>query len=185
MDRRHLLLFSGAAFLAACSSTPPTAEEAASKRREIDSGVTNALADLFTNANARQLAGMSKGILVFPKVVTAGFMVGGSYGQGSLRKGNTTAGYYSISSGSVGLLAGAQTKAMYLLFMTQDALNKFEASEGWTVGADASVVMADTGAEARVDSRTAQAPVIGYVRNQSGLMANLSVDGTKFNKLKL
>ena len=185
MDRRQLLLLSGAALATACSSTPPTAEESAAKRREIDTGVTNALADLSTNANARQLAGMSKAILVFPKVISAGLGIGGSYGQGSLRKGSTTAGYYSISSGSVGLLAGAQTKTMYLLFMTQDALNKFEASNGWTVGADASVVMADTGAEARVDSRTAQAPIIGYVRNQSGLMANLSIDGTKFNKLQL
>jgi lipid-binding SYLF domain-containing protein len=185
MDRRQLLVLSGAALAAACSSTPPTAEQNAVKRREIDSGVTTAMADLATNASARQMAGMAKGILVFPKVVTAGLLVGGSYGQGSLRKGNTTAGYYSISSGSVGLLAGAQTKTMYVLFMTQDALNKFEASEGWTVGADASVVMADTGAEARVDSRTAQAPVVGYVRNQSGFMANLSIDGTKFNKLKL
>src|SRR4030095_5689908 len=116
MDRRNLLLLSGAALFAACSSTPPTAEEAASKRREIDSGVTSALADLSTNASARQMAGMAKGILVFPKVVTAGLGIGGSYGQGALRKGAATAGYYSISSGSVGLLAGAQNKTMYVLF---------------------------------------------------------------------
>jgi len=151
----------------------------------IDAEVNTALADLFTNASAKQMAGMSKGILVFPKVVSAGFGIGGSYGQGALRKGTVTAAYYSISSGSVGLLAGAQTKTMYVLFMTQDALNKFETSKGWTVGADASVVMVDAGAEARVDSQSAQAPIVGYVRNQSGFMANLSIDGTKFNKLEL
>ena len=179
-----MLLLSGAALAAACTSTP-TAEQNTAKRREIDAEVTTALTGLITDASARQMAGTAKGILVFPKVVTAGFVVGGSYGQGALRKGTTTAGYYSISSGSVGLLAGAQTKTMYVLFMTQDALNKFEASNGWTVGADASVVMVDTGAEARVDSQSAQAPIVGYVRNQSGFMANLSIDGTKFNKLEL
>ncbi len=184
MDRRQLLVLSGAALAAACSS-PPTAEQNAAKRKAIDAEVTNALAGLTTNTSARQMASTAKGILVFPRVVTAGFVVGGSYGEGALRKGATTAGYYSISSGSVGLLAGAQTKTMYVLFMTQDALTKFETSKGWTVGADASVVMVDTGAEARVDSQSAQAPIVGYVRNQSGFMANLSIDGTKFNKLEL
>ena len=186
MHRRHLLLIAGAALAAGCSSNPPSAEEAGAKRREIDSGVDTALADLFSHAKgSRQLATTAKGMLVFPKVINAGFIVGGSYGQGALRKGTTSAGYYSISAGSVGLLAGAQSKSIYVLFMTQDALRKFESSEGWTVGADASVVLLDEGAEARGDTQTAQAPVIGYVRNQSGFMANLSIDGTKFNKLKL
>jgi lipid-binding SYLF domain-containing protein len=185
MDRRQLLVFSGAALAAACSTTPPTAEQNKAKRNAIDAEVTSALAGLTADTSARQMASTAKGILVFPKVVTAGLMVGGSYGEGALRKGATTAGYYSISSGSVGLLAGAQTKTMYVLFMTQDALAKFEASKGWTVGADASVVMVQTGAEARVDSQSAQAPIVGYVRNQSGFMANLSIDGTKFNKLEL
>jgi lipid-binding SYLF domain-containing protein len=187
MDRRQLLLFTGAALAAGCTSTPTTGvADPGAKRREIDAAVDNALADLYANAKgARQLTGMAKGVLVFPKVVSAGFVVGGSYGQGALRKGTTTAGYYSVGAGSVGLLAGAQSKAMYVLFMTQDALNKFEASDGWTVGADASVVVLDAGAEARVDTQTAQAPVIGYVRSQAGFMANLSIDGTKFNKLKL
>ena len=186
MDRRQLLLIAGAALAAGCSSTPTGPADAGAKRREIDAGVDNALADLYANAKgARQLASTAKGVLVFPKVVSAGFIVGGSYGQGALRKGTTTAGYYSVGAGSVGLLAGAQSKAMYLLFMTQEALSKFEASDGWTVGADASVVVLDAGAEVRGDTQTAQAPVIGYVRGQSGFMANLSIDGTKFNKLKL
>jgi lipid-binding SYLF domain-containing protein len=186
MDRRQLLLFAGTALAAGCSSTPPGPDEAAAKRREIDTGVDTALAELFANAKgARQLASTAKGVLVFPKVLSAGFGIGGSYGQGALRKGTTTAGYYSVAAGSAGLIAGAQSKAMYVLFMTQEALNKFEASNGWTVGADASVVMLDAGAEVRGDTQTAQAPVIGYVRGQSGFMANLSIDGTKFNKLKL
>jgi lipid-binding SYLF domain-containing protein len=115
--------------------------------------------------------------------VSAGFVVGGSYGEGALRKGLMSTGYYKVTSGSVGLLAGAQSKAMYLFFMTQDALQKFEASDGWTAGADASVVVANVGANAAIDSMTAQAPIIGFVRSTAGLMANLSIDGTRFSKL--
>jgi lipid-binding SYLF domain-containing protein len=186
MKRRTLLLASSAAFVAACSTTTGGTADPAAKRREIDAAVDGGLADLYANVKgSRELAAKAQGILVFPKVVSAGFVVGGSYGQGALRKGGATAGYYSVGAGSVGLLAGAQTKAMYLLFMTPEALQKFEASEGWTAGADASVVVLDDSASAHIDTKTAQAPIIGYVRSTAGLMANLSLDGTKFSKLKL
>ncbi|HVO05365.1 MAG TPA: YSC84-related protein [Burkholderiaceae bacterium] len=186
MKRRNLLFAAGAAVVAACSTTGEAPADPAAKRHEIDVAVDGALADLYASTKgSRELAAKARGILVFPRVVSAGFVVGGSYGQGALRKGGVTAGYYSVGAGSVGLLAGAQSKAMYLLFMTQDALQKFEASSGWTAGADASVVLVDEGAAARVDTETARAPIIGFVRSTAGLMANLSLDGTKFNKLAL
>jgi lipid-binding SYLF domain-containing protein len=184
MQRRSLLLAAGIALASGCS-TGGTADPGA-KRREIDAAVDNALSQLYADAGgARELTSKARGVLVFPNVVSAGFVVGGSYGQGALRQAGTTSGYYSVSAGSVGLLAGAQTKALYLLFMTQDALQNFEASPGWTVGADASVVLGDRGADAQLDTRTAQAPIIGFVRSKEGLMANLSIDGTKVNKLAL
>ena len=125
-------------------------------------------------------------MLVFPSIVTAGFVVGGSYGQGALRVAGQTARYYKTAAGSVGLLAGAESKAMYILFMTDEALAKFRASNGWTAGADASVAMMRTGANAAVDSATvAQQAVIGYVLVKGGLMANLSLEGTKVSPLEL
>ena len=186
MKRRNLLLVCSAGVLAACSTTGDGPSDPAAKKREIDAGVDSALADLYANSpGSRELAAKAQGILVFPKIVSAGFIIGGSYGQGALRKGGATVGYYSVGAGSVGLLAGAQSKAMYLLFMTQEALAKFEASNGWTAGADSSVVVLDEGAAASVNTRTVTAPVIGYVRSTSGFMANLSLDGTKFNKITL
>ncbi|HEY6355571.1 MAG TPA: YSC84-related protein [Burkholderiaceae bacterium] len=185
MKRRNLLLACSAGWVAACSTTDGPADPAA-KRREIDAGVDSALADLYARSpSSRELVAKSQGVLVFPKIVSAGFIIGGSYGQGALRKGGATAGYYSVGAGSVGLLAGAQSKAMYLLFMTEDALKKFEDSKGWTAGVDASVVMLDEGAAASASTRTMVAPVIGYVRSTEGFMANLSLDGTKFSKLTL
>jgi lipid-binding SYLF domain-containing protein len=185
MNRRDLILVAGAALAAGCS-TPTTTSDPAAKRREIDAAVDNALAELYAKTpGAKEMTSKARGVLVFPRVVSAGFVVGGSYGQGALRKGGTSTGYYSVGAGSVGLLAGAQSKAMYLLFMTQEALQKFEASKGWTAGADASVALATAGADARVDTKTAQAPIVGYVLTTGGLMANLSLDGTKFTQLDL
>jgi lipid-binding SYLF domain-containing protein len=185
MKRRTLLMTCGAGLVSACSSMSDTPDPAA-KRRDIDAAVSAALANLSGGTpKAAELIGKASGVLVFPKVVSAGFVVGGSYGQGAMRKGGATAGYYSVGAGSVGLLAGAETRAVYLLFMTPEALQKFEASSGWTAGADASVVVLDDAAAGRVDTLSGQSPIVGFVRGTGGLMANLSLDGTKINKLTL
>ena len=132
----------------------------------------------------RELFSKSEAVLVFPEVFTAGLLVGGSHGHGALRKGNTTTGYYTLNSGSVGLLAGAATRTLYVFFMTQDALTRFQQSNGWTIGGDASVVMVDAGAMSRLDKGNAPA-IFALVRNQQGFLANLSLDGTKISKLKI
>jgi lipid-binding SYLF domain-containing protein len=186
IQRRTIVLASGIVLFAGCTTTSGGTADPAAKRREIDASVDNSLAQLFSKAQgSRELVDKARGVLVMPKVVTAGFVVGGSYGQGALRKHGVTAGYYDVLAGSVGLLAGAESKAIYMLFMSQEALDKFEASKGWTAGADASVAIANVGAAANMDTKTAQAPIIGYVLTNAGLMANLSLDGTKFNKLDL
>jgi lipid-binding SYLF domain-containing protein len=191
MKKRSFLLAAAAASalaLSACSTTGPSADKAdpASKRTAIDAGVDNALANLYAQApGSRELVAKASGVLVFPSVVSAGFVVGGSYGQGALRVGGKSTGYYSTAAGSVGLLAGAETKSMYILFMTPEALAKFQASNGWTAGVDASVTLVKVGAEASGTTATAQEPVIGYVLTKGGLMANLSFDGTKITRLEL
>jgi lipid-binding SYLF domain-containing protein len=182
MSRRTLLIAT-ALVLTGCAGSPPA--DPAAKRREIDARVDNAIAELNRSPSLRDLTGRAQGILVFPEVASAGFIVGATYGEGALRTQGRTAGYYSINAGSVGLLAGAQTKTMYILFLTPEALRKFQDSNGWTAGTDASVALLDVGAEGRVDTSTAHTDVIGLVRNQTGFMANLSLDGTKFNRLSI
>jgi lipid-binding SYLF domain-containing protein len=187
MDKRSFLAGGLLAVLAAaCTTTSTTSGDSAAKRGSIDASVDSALSKLYAQApGSREMTGKAKGVLVFPSVVSAGLGVGGSYGQGALRVGGKTAGYYSTTAASVGLLAGADSKAVYLLFMTQEALDKFRASSGWTAGADASVTMLKVGASAAVDTQTAQQSVVGYALSNAGLMANLSLDGTKINKLDL
>ena len=90
-----------------------------------------------------------------------------------------------MTEGSVGWLAGAQSQAVFILFMTEDALNRFKSSNGWTVGADASVALLTVGADARVTSQTAQQPVVGFVLTNSGLMANVSMSGSRITPLNL
>ena len=179
---RRTILVGTALVLAGCASPPA---DPAAVRRNIDGQVDAAMAELDRSPDLRQLASRATGVLVFPEVLSGGFIVGASHGRGALRVQGRTVGYYSLNAGSVGLLAGAQSKTMYILFMTPEALRHMRDNEGWTIGTDASVAVIQVGAEGRVDSSTARADVIGVVRNQTGFMANLSLDGTKISRLAL
>jgi len=192
MKTRLLAVASAAALaigaISGCSTTTTAAggSDPVAKRHSIDASVDSSLGRLYAQDPAsRELVSKARGVLVFPSVVSAGFVVGGSYGQGALRVRGRTSEYYSTAAGSVGLLAGAESKAVFLLFMTDEALEKFRASKGWTIGADASVTLVNVGANAQVDSKTAQQAIIGYVLTNGGLMANVSLEGTKITPLTM
>ena len=134
---------------------------------------------------SHELLAKSRGVLVFPEVIQAGFIVGAQYGEGALRVGGATVGYYSTASGSFGLQAGAQSKALIFAFMTQDSLDKFRATDGWAAGADASVALVTVGANGVIDTNTATHPVEAFVLTNAGLMADVSLAGTKVTRLNI
>jgi lipid-binding SYLF domain-containing protein len=170
----------------ACTTTRDTPTDKMAARREIDAGVESTLNRLYTTVNgSRDLGNKARGILVFPKTLSAGFFVGGEYGDGALRVGNATRGYYRTISGSLGWQIGAQSKAIIVMFMTQQALDKFVASNGWTAGVDATVAVAKIGANGAIDTNTAQQPIIGFAMTNAGLMAGLSLEGTKITRLEI
>jgi lipid-binding SYLF domain-containing protein len=197
MQRRDFILHA-ASFAAAgmalggCTTTATatkpgeTAPASDKLRREIDAGVDATLPRLYKSApGSQELVAKASGVLVFPRVIAAGLVVGGQYGEGALRVKNTTEGYYSLTSVSIGLQAGAQSKALIFLFMTQDALDKFRGKEGWTVGVDASVAVLKVGANGRLEAMPGTSPVVAFVLTNAGLMANLSLEGTKISRLKI
>jgi lipid-binding SYLF domain-containing protein len=113
----------------------------------------------------------------------AGFWVGGQYGEGALRVNGKTVNYYYIVGGSFGFQFGVQSKSIILLFMTSEALSDFRRSEGWEVGLDGSVAIANVGAGGAVDSNTLQQPIIGFVFSNKGLMVDVSLKGSKITKI--
>ena len=125
----------------------------------------------------------AKGILVFPKVIKAGFVVGGSYGEGALRIGGETVDYYNTVAASFGFLAGAQSVRVIMVFMQDDALKKFRESKGWEAGVDGSVTLIEIGASGTIDTTTIKDPIVGFVFGNKGLMADLSLAGSKYTKI--
>ncbi len=169
-----------------CSTTSGASGDPAAQRKAIDASADSALARLYREAGGSQeLIASARGVLVFPSFLSAGFIVGGASGQGVLRKAGKTTGYFRMTEASVGLLAGAQSQAVFILFMTPDALSRFEASNGWTAGVDASVALITVGADARVTTQTAQQPVIGFVLTNGGLMGSLSLNGNRITPLDI
>lgn len=123
------------------------------------------------------------GYLVFPRALRAGLVVGAETGEGVLRVNGKTVDYMRISSGSVGVQAGAQARSIVIAFMTQSSLDQFRNSNGWRVGIDGSVALIDIGAGKTIDSQNVRDPVVGFIFGSAGLMANLTLEGTRFTRL--
>ena len=176
--------------LSDCTTTTSTGgaakSEPAAVKTEIERGAYDTLERLYKEVNgSRELVRKANGVLVFPNVLAAGLVVGGEYGRGVLRTGGQSVNYYSLTTLSVGFQAGAQSKAVVLLFMSKESLDKFRNSKGWTAGVDGSVAVIKVGANGEVATNTINSPVQALVLTNAGLMANLSLEGTKISKLDL
>ena len=178
--------FAGLALGGCTTTTTDAKSDPAAVKTEIERGSYDTLERLYKEVKgSRELVRKANGVLVFPRVLAAGLVVGGEYGRGVLRTGGQTADYYSMTSVSVGFQAGAQSKAVVMLFMTREALDKFRNSKGWTAGVDGSVALLKVGANGEIDTATATGPVQALVLTNAGLMANLNLEGTKVTKLAL
>jgi lipid-binding SYLF domain-containing protein len=156
----------------------------AKTKGEINASVNTAITKFKNKVKgANEYLKIAKGVLVMPNVTKAGFIVGGQYGQGALKVGGKTVGYYSLAAGSIGWQIGAEKYDMIIIFTTDEALKKFRTSKGWEAGADAEVTMIDAGVNAPVGTLVSQHPVLGFVTDQRGLMAGVSVKGAKFTKI--
>jgi lipid-binding SYLF domain-containing protein len=132
---------------------------------------------------AKELIKASKGMLVMPNVIKGALILGGEYGEGALRIDGQTVDYYNTISGSIGFQIGGQAKDIILLFMTDEALKQFRASKGWEAGVDGNVALITIGAGERADTTTSKDPIVGFVFDAKGLIADLSLKGAKFTKL--
>ena len=153
-------------------------------KAEIDERVHVAMHQFYElNAQHKDLIARAKGVLVFPRITKGGVGVGGEFGEGALRIDGKNVAYYSISSASVGLTLGLAKRKEVILFMTQEALDKFMSTKGWAVGADTGIAMLSKGAGGDYDTKNLQRPILGFVFAEKGLIADVSLDGSKITQL--
>lgn len=125
----------------------------------------------------------ARAILVFPKIVKAGFLVGGQGGEGVLLVAGQPTGYYKISAVSYGLQAGGQSFSYALFLMNDGALRYLNRSDGWAIGSGPSVVVMDKGVAKSTTSTTVAKDVYAFPFGQKGLMAGMGLEGSKITRI--
>lgn len=156
----------------------------AASKAEIDSEADAAMQQLFESSPvARMLAKEAKAILIFPKIVKLGFIVGVQGGNGALRRGGVTTAYYNTASASYGLQAGIQKFGYALIFLSDSAVNYLNRSGGWEIGVGPSIVVVDAGVAKALTTTTARKEIYAFFFSQKGLMAGLGLQGTKITRI--
>lgn len=189
MTRRVFLGAAGTASfgLAACATADKTMQNMGVNTGNADQ--INARVDstreflLSKYPGTRDLETRAAGVLWMPLVTEAGLLFGGSYGRGALRINNVTVDYYAMTGVSYGFQLGAQQYAHALFFMSAQALEDFRRSQGWTAGADMTYATPDIGGGNMGGSTTQLSPVVALIFGQQGLMAGVSLEGSKYSRV--
>ena len=161
------------------------AEAAAATAEELNTNAHQALDRLYKlNPTAAAIGKKARAVLVFPDIVKAGLIFGGSYGEGVLLKGGAASDYYNSITGSWGLQAGAQSYGYAVFLMNDKALAYLNRSEGWEIGVGPTVVLVDEGVAKNLSSTSLQDDAYAFIFSQQGLMAGVSIEGTKISRIK-
>ncbi len=176
-----LVLATAAALLLGSTGTLALAAAA----EDLDRDAAQALQALYkTNPTAEVIAKRAKAILVFPKIVKAGLVFGGSYGEGVLMRGGKVTDYFNSVSASWGWQAGAETYAYVVFLMSDKAVNYLAKSKGWEFGVGPTIVAVNEGIAKNLSTSTLKDDAYAFITDQQGLMASLSIEGTKISRIK-
>jgi lipid-binding SYLF domain-containing protein len=157
----------------------------AASAEDLKTDASQALKTLYTtHPEAEHLAKTAHAILVFPKIIKAGLVFGGSYGEGVLTREGEFSGYYNSVSASWGWQIGAESYGYAVFLMNDKATDYLEKSNGWEIGVGPSVVMVNEGIAKNISSSTIKDDAYAYIFDQQGLMASLSIEGTKISPIK-
>ena len=181
---KTVLRTAGICTVLVCLICTPVMDASALTGKEIDTSVDVSY-DRFIKQvqGAAEFAQSARGLLILPNVKKVGFVIGGEYGEGALRVGGETVAYYNIVAGSFGLQIGVQSKDILIAFMDEGALKRFRAGSGWEAGVDGNIALIKVGGGRRVDTTTIKDPIVAFVFDVKGLMADLSLKGAKFTRV--
>jgi lipid-binding SYLF domain-containing protein len=185
MKSRSLFL---ATALAAAAITPVTmpgrAHATAASVEELNRDADQALQmSCRTNPTAAAIGKSARPVLILPNIVKAGFVFGGVYGECVLKQGSKIDGYYNSFTGSWGLQAGAQSYAYVVFLMSDRAINYIHESHGLKIGTGPTVVIVNEDIAKNLSTSTLQDDAYAFIFDQQGLMAGISIEGTKISRV--
>jgi lipid-binding SYLF domain-containing protein len=175
----------GVALAVTLALGPFAARAHAATAEDLDRDSAQALQALYKiNPSAQAISKKAKAILVFPKVVKAGLVFGGSYGEGVLMRDTKVTEYYNSVSASWGWQAGAESYAYVVVLMSDKAVKYLAQSKGWEIGVGPTVVAVNEGIARNLSSSTLRDDAYAFITDQQGLMVSLSIEGTKISRIK-
>ncbi len=167
-----------ASVFVASDAVAATAENLNADARQAVESLTSA------NGVAASISAKAKAVLVFPNIVKAGLIFGGAYGEGVLMRGKSVEGYYNSVTGSWGFQAGAQSYGYVVFLMNEEAINYVRDTKGWEIGVGPTVVIVDEGSAKNLSTSTLKDDAYAFIFDQQGLMAGVSIEGTKISRIK-
>ena len=183
---RHTLLALGLEAACALPVMVSTSHHAvAATAADLNADSDQALQRLYrTQPFAQTIARQAKAILIFPHIVKAGLVFGGAYGEGELKQGRTIDGYYNSLTASWGFQAGAQSYGYVVFLMSDQALRYIHGSQGWEIGVGPTVVIVNQGVAKNLSTSTLKDDAYAFIFDQQGLMAGISLEGTKISRIR-
>ncbi len=121
--------------------------------------------------------------MIFPNIVKAGLIFGGAYGEGVLKQDSVVDGYYNSVTASWGLQAGAQSYGYVVFLMNDKAVKYIHETHGWEVGVGPTVVVVNEGVAKNLSSTSLKDDAYAFIFDQQGLMASVSIEGTKISHI--
>jgi len=178
--RRYLLTgFALALFVAPASAMPPSNE----KTLEHAADVLDELNKIPLKGIPAGLLAEAQGVAIIPRVIKAGFVIGGRGGHGIVMAKDKDGNwgdpvFVDLGGASVGFQAGVESTDVVLVFRNRKSLDRLLEGKGKvTLGADAAVAAGPVGrmAAAATDAKL-EAEIVSYSRSR-GLFAGVSLDG--------
>jgi|SRR5579872_852246 len=176
--------------LAAILAFAPSAFASTRVDSKVESRLQNAAATMQEILNMpdgipRDLLAKARCVVVMPSVVKAAFVVGGSYGRGTMtcRKGNDFSGHwgapamYALEGGSIGFQIGGEATDYVFLVMNDRGAHSLLHSKV-KLGADASIAAGPVGRSLAADTDAyIRAEILSYSRAR-GVFAGVSLEGS-------
>ena len=178
---RRILTVVAATFAAVVSSAPALAADDATEAKALVANSKEVISAFAANKDLPTFApalGKAKAVLIFPQVLKAGFILGGSGGSGVLMvrdsQGEWTGpAFYTMGSASLGFQAGASSAEVVMIINSQKALDSLYSNK-FKLGGDASVAAGPKG----VGTGASIAADFVVYSTVKGAFAGMSVDGS-------
>jgi lipid-binding SYLF domain-containing protein len=126
----------------------------------------------------------AKAVLVFPKIVKAGFIFGRQFGEGGLLANGKRIVRYNSAAVSIGLHAGVRLFGCALFFMNDSALQCLNKSDGWEMGPGAGTVVVNKDIAKSLTATALKGDAYAFIFDRKGLKTGLGIQRSRITRLE-